>query len=103
MTRRKERLTVTVDRALLDAATEAVAAGRADSLSAWVTRALADRVVKEQRLASLEDAVARYEADFGVITEREISAQLRADRDAAVVIRRSSTKRRGARRTRGAA
>src|SRR5258708_29687236 len=47
MTPRKERLTVTVDRAVLDAGNETVAAGRADSLSAWVSRAVAERVAKE--------------------------------------------------------
>lgn len=50
MTARKERLTVTVDRTLLDAGNQAVSDGRADSLSAWVNLALAERVTKERRL-----------------------------------------------------
>jgi hypothetical protein len=103
MTPRKERLTVTVDRALLDAGNEAVAAGRADSLSAWVSRALAERVAKERRLTAMRHAVARYETDFGEISEREMAAQARADRESAVVVRRSATRRGGARRARGAA
>ena len=103
MTLRKERLTVTVDRDLLDAGNEAVAAGRAASLSAWVNHALADRVAKEQRLAAMQDAVAGYEADFGVITEREMAAQARADRESAVVVRRPTAKRTGARKSRSAA
>lgn len=103
MRSRKERLTVTVDRALLDAGNEAVATGNAESLSAWVNRALSDRVVKERRLAALRGAVGRYEAEFGVITEREMTAQVRADRESAVVVRRSAGKRTGTRKTRGAA
>ena len=38
---RKERLTVTVDASLVVAGNQAVAAGRAESLSAWVNLALA--------------------------------------------------------------
>jgi len=103
MTLRKERLTVTVDRDLLVAGNEAVVAGRAASLSAWVSGALADRVATERRLAAMQDAVARYEADFGLITEREMATQARADRETAVVVRRSAAKRAGARKARGAA
>ena len=40
---RKERLTVTVDLALVQAGQDAVAAGRAESVSAWVNLALAER------------------------------------------------------------
>jgi glycerol dehydrogenase-like iron-containing ADH family enzyme len=83
----KERLTVTVDRELLASAHEAVAAGRADSLSAWVNRALAERVEKERRLSAAAEAVAAYEAECGVITEEEMAEQTRRDRAAAVVIR----------------
>jgi len=84
---RKERLTVTVDRALLEAGNDAVAAGRADSLSGWVNLALAERVAKERRLQAMADAVAAYESLFGEITAEEIAAQERADRAAAVVVR----------------
>ena len=87
MTKRKERLTVTVDRTLIRAANAAVAAGRADSLSGWVNRALEEQVLKERRLAAAADAVAAYEARFGVITKEEMEAQERADRRSAVVVR----------------
>lgn len=93
MTRRKERLTVTVDRALLDAGNDEVASGRSASLSAWVSRALAESVTKERRLAAMRDATAHYEAEFGVISERELSAQARADRDEAIVVRRPALPR----------
>jgi hypothetical protein len=83
----KARLTVTVDRDLVQAAGEAVAAGRVDSLSAWVNQALVERAARDRRLRALADAVASYEADFGPITAAEIAAQERADRAAARVVR----------------
>lgn len=89
MSERKERLTVTVDPALLRAAQEAVASGRADSVSAWVSRALSDRVEKERRLSAMAEAIAAYEAEFGVISDEEMAEQRRADRTSAVVIRGS--------------
>ena len=89
MTQRKERLTVTVDRDLLDAAHQAVSTGRAESVSAWVSLALAERTAKERRLSALADAVASYEADFGEISEQEMAEQARVDRTSAVVVRGS--------------
>jgi hypothetical protein len=89
MSKRKERLTVTVDAELVAAGSAAVAEGVADSLSAWVNEALAARAERDRRLAAMSDAIAVYEAEFGEITEAEIAAQHRADRAAAVVIRGS--------------
>lgn len=83
----KERLTVTVDPHLVQAAGEAVAEGRVDSLSAWVNLALAERAAKDRRLRALADAVGAYEIEFGPITAEEIAAQERADRAAARVVR----------------
>lgn len=87
MTKRKERLTVTVDAELLAVANDAVQRGSADSLSAWVNEALAERAERDERLAAMSDAVADYEAEYGKITEAEIAAQHRADREAAIVVR----------------
>ena len=87
MTIRKERLTVTIDPELVKAGTEAVAAGRAESLSAWVNSALAERVARERRLAALGEAIAAYESEFGEISAAELAAQARADRQSARVIR----------------
>ena len=87
MTVRKERLTVTVDPELVAAGNEAVAAGRADSLSGWVNEALVARVARDRRLRALSHAVADFEAEFGEITPDEIAAQERADREAAVIVR----------------
>jgi hypothetical protein len=96
MSNRKERLTVTVDPELIQAGQEAVAAGLATSLSAWVSAALAEHVLRERRLSALAEAIADYEAEFGEITEREMREQARADRASAEVVR-------GKRKTRGVA
>src|SRR5262245_46900049 len=87
MTTRKERLTVTVDPALVEAGNDAVAEGRAESLSAWVNAALAARVANERRLQALAEAVAEYEREFGAISPQELAAQARADRGSAIVVR----------------
>ena len=84
MRRQKDRLTVTIDRVLLQAANDAVAAGRAPSISSWVNRALAERVATEQRLLALGEALDRYQAKFGAFTADELVAQRRADRRAAI-------------------
>jgi hypothetical protein len=102
MPRKKERLTVTVDPEILEAGYEAVTAGRAESLSAWVNRALAERVAKERRLSALADAIALYEAEFGEITEEEVVRQARGDRASATVIRGSAAAASGKRRSRPA-
>src|SRR5262249_31204338 len=92
---RKDRLTITLDHAIVEAGNEAVAAGRADSLSGWINSALAARVAQDHRRAALAEAVAAYEAEFGVITEEEMLEQARADRKAAIhVPGRSRSKRR---------
>jgi Arc/MetJ-type ribon-helix-helix transcriptional regulator len=83
----KERLTVTVDPYLVEAGNEAVEGGRAESLSAWVNRALSEWVVMERRRRALGEAVAAYEAEFGSIGPEELAAQARADRASARVLR----------------
>lgn len=80
-------MTVTVDRDLVEAANEAVAAGRASSLSTWVNAALAERVAKERHLRALAEAVAGYEAEFGVISAAELVAQQREDRRTSIAVR----------------
>lgn len=87
MTRRKERLTVTVDAELVAAGNAAVERGAADSLSGWVNEALAARAEHDRKLAAMGEAIAVYEGELGEITEAEIAAQHRADRAAAVVVR----------------
>ena len=72
----KERLTATVDRELVRAGKEAVAAGRAASLSGWVNAALAERAAKDRRLQAMVQAVAAYEAERGEISAAELAAQI---------------------------
>ena len=64
-----------------------MANGTADSLSAWVSIALADQARRDDQLARLQDAIAGYEAEFGEITPDEIAIQRRVDREDAVVVR----------------
>lgn len=80
-------MTISIDASLATAASAAVADGRAESVSAWVANAMRERVDRERRLASLADAVARYEAEHGLITDDELAEQERADRDAAAAVR----------------
>ena len=87
MTPRKQRLTVTVDPELVEAGNRAVASGAADSLSAWVSTALAEKARRDQQLAQLRHAIADYEAEFGEITAEELATQQRVDREVAVVVR----------------
>lgn len=83
----KRRVTVTVDETLLQEASLMVERGDAESLSAWIGEAMADRVAHDQRLAVLATLVAEYEAEHGEITGDELAAQAQADRDAAAAVR----------------
>jgi hypothetical protein len=104
MSRSKARVTLTLDRGLVEAAGQAVRSGRAESLSGWVNQALSEKVIRERRLQGLSAAIAAYESEFGEITEAEMDAQRRADRRDALVVRgrrrvargRASRKRRAA-------
>jgi glycerol dehydrogenase-like iron-containing ADH family enzyme len=93
MTPRKQRLTVTVDPELVEAGNRAVASGAADSLSAWVSTALAEKARRDEQLTQLHKAIADYEAECGEITAEELQAQRRADREAAVVVRGTRRRR----------
>ena len=68
----KVRLTASVDPGHLAAAKEAVAAGRADSVSAWVNEAMRRQAEVESKLAAMARFIAAYEAEHGVITEEEM-------------------------------
>jgi len=82
MTKRhtKERLTVTVDPALVQAGNRAVRAGLADSLSAWVNAALVQQVERDAQRRAAHEAIAAYEAEFGAITDADVRAVDEADR-----------------------
>jgi Arc/MetJ-type ribon-helix-helix transcriptional regulator len=83
----KERLSASVDAGLVAVAQEAVAQGRADSVSAWVNEALRLKVAHDHRLRALDEFVAAFEAGHGEITEAEMSEAARRARGRAVVVR----------------
>jgi Arc/MetJ-type ribon-helix-helix transcriptional regulator len=83
----KERLSASVDADLVAVAQEAVAQGRAESVSAWVNEALRLKVAYDQRLRALDEFVAGFEAEHGEITEAEMSEAARRARGRAVVVR----------------
>ncbi|MDQ3469155.1 MAG: hypothetical protein M3487_05250 [Actinomycetota bacterium] len=92
---RKQRLTVSIDPDLAAAATAAVNEGRAESVSSWVSDAIADRAARDRRLRALASAVAAYEAEHGRIDTAELAEQARADRDAAAAVRADASRRSG--------
>ena len=83
----KERLSASVDADLVAVAQEAVAQGRAESVSAWVNEALRLRVAHDRRLRALDEFVAAFETEHGEITEAEMSEAARRARGRAVVVR----------------
>jgi hypothetical protein len=83
----KERLSASVDADLVAVAQEAVAQGRAESVSAWVNEALHLKVAHDQRLRALDGFMAAFEAEHGEITEAQMSAAARRARGRAVVVR----------------
>lgn len=95
----KYRLSATVDAELVAAAQAAVAAGGADSVSAWVNEAMRRQADHDQRLAALGAFISAYEAEHGEITTEEVKEAGRRARGRAVVVRDVSIK--GRRRARG--
>lgn len=83
----KERLSASVDADLVAVAQEAVAQGRAESVSAWVNDALRLKVAHDQRLRALDEFVAAFEAEHGEITKAEMHEAARRARGRAVVVR----------------
>ena len=79
----KQRVTVTVDEELLEAASSAVSEGHARSVSEWVGEAMAQRRDRDARLAVMRRLLHEYEAEHGFISDEEIAEQAQQDRDAA--------------------
>lgn len=96
----KSRLSVTVDADLIAAAHAAVAAGAAESMSAWVNDALRLKLDHDRRLRGIGDFIAAYEAEHGEITEQEMEAAVRRARERAIVVRGGKVVRNGMTRTR---
>ena len=86
----RERLSATVEGELLEAGRAAVAEGRADSLSAWVNDALRLKADHDRRMRALDEFIAAYEAEHGVISDEEIRQAKRRARARAVVVRGSA-------------
>ena len=83
----KERLSASVDADLIEAAEDAVARGRFDSVSAWVNDALRLKLAHDRRLEALVAFVGAYEAEHGEITNEEIHAIARRARSRAMTVR----------------
>ena len=93
----KQRLSASVDAELVAVAQEAVAAGQAESMSAWVNDALRLKADHDRRLRALDDFLAAYEAEHGEVTDEEMREAARSARGRAVVVRGTPEPRRGER------
>ena len=76
----KQRLSASVDADLMAVAQEAVARGRAGSMSAWVNDALRLKADQDRRLRALDEFLAAYEAEHGPISEQEMEEAARVAR-----------------------
>ena len=83
----KHRLSVTIDADLIVAGQAAVAAGEAESVSAWVNEALRLKAEQDRRLRALDQFIAAYEAEHGEITDEQMDAAVRSMRERAIVVR----------------
>lgn len=83
----KRRLSASVDAELMAVAQQAVTAGHAESLSAWVNDALRLKADHDRRLQALDEFLAAYEAEHGEITEEEMRDAARRARERAIVVR----------------
>ncbi|GAB2683916.1 hypothetical protein [Kribbella swartbergensis] len=83
----KNKLSVTVDPDVVEAARDAVASGRVGSVSAWVNEALHRQMDHERRLGGLDRFLAAYEAEHGEISEAEMAEAVRSTRAGATVVR----------------
>jgi Arc/MetJ-type ribon-helix-helix transcriptional regulator len=83
----EQRLSASVDTELVAVAPEAVAAGQAENVSAWVNEALRLKADHDRRLRAVDEFLAAYEAEHGEITDDEIRDAARSARGRAVVVR----------------
>ena len=86
---------MTVDADLIAAVHAAVAAGAAESMSAWVSDALRLKLDHDRRLRGIGDFIAAYEAEHGEISEEEMEAAVRRARERAIVVRGGKVVRNG--------
>ncbi|WP_328523845.1 hypothetical protein [Kribbella sp. NBC_00359] len=83
----KNKLSVTVDQEVVEAARVAVSSGRVGSVSAWVNEALHRQMDHERRLRGLDRFLAAYEAEHGEIEPAEMAEAVRSTRAGATVVR----------------
>jgi len=83
----KTRLSATVDTDALEAVQAAVAAGEAESVSAYVNDALRLKADRDRRLRGIDDFIAAYEAEHGEITDAAMDAAYRRAKARAIVVR----------------
>lgn len=83
----KGRLSASIDEVLITKARDAVARGRAASLSAWVADALRLKQAHDERLEALERFVTAFEVEHGEISDGEMRAAWRRARGRAVTVR----------------
>ena len=76
-----QRITITLDNALVEAAQQAVSEGRSASVSAYVGESVALRSKHDARLSALSALIADYEQQHGVISDDELAEQEQRDRD----------------------
>jgi len=83
----KDRLSASVDADLVEAGRRAVRRGDATTFSSWVNEALRRHVAHQTRLQALEEFIADYESEQGIITDDEMASAARLARGRAVVVR----------------
>ena len=89
----KQRVTISVEVALLRRAQAAVQAGVCRSLSEWTGQAMTEQLAKDARLAAMDELIAEFEAEHGPITDEEIAEQRQRDRDASAALRLEGERR----------
>jgi hypothetical protein len=91
----KARITISVDERYVDAAKDAVRLGEADSVSAWVEAAMAERAENDKHLRGLRQLVAEYEDRHGAFTPEELEESERRAMKDAERVRLEGMRRRG--------
>jgi hypothetical protein len=86
----KQRLSASVDASVLAAAEAAVSEGRATNVSSWVNEALHRQANHDRRMKALDEFLAAYESEHGVIREDEILEASRRASARALVVRGKS-------------
>jgi Arc/MetJ-type ribon-helix-helix transcriptional regulator len=98
----KQRLSASVGADLIRAAEQAVADGRAESVSAWVDEAMRRHVEHDKRLRALAEFISAWEAEHGEITHEEMEAAARTARRRSFVVRGGTVRKAPKAASRGA-